>query len=205
MNDAAEAAVLGALQLAALVAAAPLLNGLIRSVKRACNCGVVLRSAGYRDLAKWLARGEQVADSTSFVHWSAPVVVIAAVLSAALIVPVFSDRTPLSPPAISSCSCRCSRSRARSSRSRDGQRQRLREMGSSRELAISALVEPVSCSRCGSGDRGGSTRLGDIVAFGEHEPSRFLGLAWALRCGVQCRAGRRDRSHPFDNRTRTWS
>jgi len=55
------------------------------------------------------------------------------------------------------------------------------QMGSSRELAIGALVEPVlMLSLAALTLQPESTRLGEIVAFGDGHPGNFLGLGWAL-------------------------
>jgi formate hydrogenlyase subunit 4 len=54
-------------------------------------------------------------------------------------------------------------------------------MGSSREVAISSLVEPVLLiSLVTLAIAPGTTRLGEIVAFGDREPWEFLGVGWAL-------------------------
>lgn len=183
MNSAVEATALGVLQISALAAAAPLLNGLIKSVKARLQLrrGPSLFQ-GYRDLAKWLSRSEQVADSTSFVHWLSPVVVMAAILSAALLVPVFSDRTPLTSAGdLIVFVSLLALARAFLTLGGMDSGNAFGEMGSSRELAISALVEPVLLlSLVALAIGPGSTRLGEIVAFGDHESSRFLGFGWAL-------------------------
>jgi len=183
MNSAMEATTLGVFQLSALAAAAPLLNGLIKSVKARLQLrrGPSLFQ-GYRDLAKWFGRAEQVADSTSFVHWLAPVVVMAAVLAAALLVPVFSYRTPLTSAGdLIVFVSLLALARAFLTLGGMDSGSAFGEMGSSRELAISALVEPVLLlSLVALAIGPGSTRLGDIVAFGDHDPARFLGLSWAL-------------------------
>lgn len=183
MNTAMEATTLGVIQLSALAAAAPLLNGLIKSVKARLQLrrGPSLFQ-GYRDLAKWFGRAEQVADSTSFIHWLAPIVVMAAILAAALLVPVFSYRTPLTSAGdLIVFVSLLALARAFLTLGGMDSGSAFGEMGSSRELAISALVEPVLLlSLVALAIGPGSTRLGDIVAFGDHDPARFLGLSWAL-------------------------
>ena len=183
MNSAMEATTLGVLQISALAAAAPLLNGLIKSVKARLQLrrGPSLLQ-GYRDLAKWLGRAEQVADSTSFMHWLAPVVVMAAILAAALLVPVFGHRTPLTSAGdLIVFVSLLALARAFLTLGGMDSGSAFGEMGSSRELAVSALVEPVLLlSLVALAIGPGSTRLGDIVAFGDHDPARFLGLSWAL-------------------------
>jgi formate hydrogenlyase subunit 4 len=55
------------------------------------------------------------------------------------------------------------------------------QMGSSREVAISALVEPVLLmSLVTLALFPGTTRLGEIVAFGDHRPGDFISVGWAL-------------------------
>ncbi len=55
------------------------------------------------------------------------------------------------------------------------------QMGSSREVAIGSLVEPVLLiSLVTLAINPGTTRLGEIVAFGDREPWEFLGVGWAL-------------------------
>lgn len=183
MNTAMEATTLGVIQLSALAAAAPLLNGLIKSVKARLQLrrGPSLFQ-GYRDLAKWFGRAEQVADSTSFIHWLAPIVVMAAILASALLVPVFSYRTPLTSAGdLIVFVSLLALARAFLTLGGMDSGSAFGEMGSSRELAISALVEPVLLlSLVALAIGPGSTRLGDIVAFGDHDPARFLGLSWAL-------------------------
>jgi formate hydrogenlyase subunit 4 len=183
MNAAIEATTLGVVQLSALAVTAPLLNGLIKSVKARLQLrrGPPLLQ-GYRDLAKWFGRAEQVADSTSFMHWLAPVVVTAAVLAAALLVPVFSYRTPLTSAGdLIVFVSLLALARAFLTLGGMDSGSAFGQMGSSRELAISALVEPVLLlSLVALAIGPGSTRLGEIVAFGDHDPARFLGLSWAL-------------------------
>jgi formate hydrogenlyase subunit 4 len=55
------------------------------------------------------------------------------------------------------------------------------QMGSSRELALGALVEPVLLlSLAALAVQPGSTRFGDMVAFGDAHPAEFIGLGWLL-------------------------
>jgi formate hydrogenlyase subunit 4 len=54
-------------------------------------------------------------------------------------------------------------------------------MGSSRELAIGALIEPVLVlTLVALAVTPGSTRLDEIMAYGADEPLQFVGLGWAL-------------------------
>jgi formate hydrogenlyase subunit 4 len=55
------------------------------------------------------------------------------------------------------------------------------QMGSSRELAVGAIVEPVLLmSLVALALQPQSTRLGDIVAFGDAHPAEFISLGWLL-------------------------
>jgi formate hydrogenlyase subunit 4 len=74
-------------------------------------------------------------------------------------------------------------------------------MGTSRELAISALLEPVlMLSLVALCVAAKTTRLGEIVAFGAAHPANFYGLGWLLAAlafatAVVAETGR----IPFDN------
>jgi len=183
MNNAAAATMLGITQVTVVVAAAPLLNGFIKKIKARFQLrqGPPLLQ-GYRDLAKWLSRTEQVADSTSFVHVLAPAGVLVATVAALLFVPVFSERTPLTAPGdlivvvgVLALGRALLTLGGMDSGSAFGQ------MGSSRELAIGALVEPVlMLSLAALALQPQSTRLGEIVVFGDAHPGSFLSLGWAL-------------------------
>jgi formate hydrogenlyase subunit 4 len=174
---------LGAGQLLAIVALAPLLNGFIRSVKARTQRrkGPPLLQC-YYDVAKWLSRGEQVADSTSFMLYVAPVGVMAAVLSAALFVPLVSDRPPLTSAGdLLVFVALLALARALLALGGMDSGGSFGQMGSSREVAISSLVEPVLLvSLATLAIVPGSTRMGEIVAFGDRESGEFLGVGWAL-------------------------
>ncbi len=177
------AGALGASQIIAIVALAPLLNGIIRSIKARLQSrkGPPLLQ-GYFDVAKWWGRGEKLADSTSFMHVLAPVGVMAATLTAVLFVPVFGDRTPLTSAGdllvvvglLALARALLALGGMDSGGSFGG-------MGSSREVAISSLVEPVLLiSLLTLAIVPGTTRLGEIVAFGDRSPREFLSVGWAL-------------------------
>jgi formate hydrogenlyase subunit 4 len=175
--------VFGAGQLFVIVALSPLLNGLIRSVKARFQrrTGPPLLQC-YFDLAKWLGRREQIADSTSFVQYVAPVGVIAAALTAALFVPFLSDRTPLTSAGdLLVFIGLLALARALLALGGMDSGGSFGQMGSSREVAISSLVEPVLLiSLVTLAITPGVTRFGEIVAFGAREPGDFLGVGWAL-------------------------
>jgi formate hydrogenlyase subunit 4 len=183
MNDTAASAALGVIQVTVVVTAAPLLNGFIKKIKARFQ----LRQGpgllqGYRDLAKWLSRSEQVADSASFIHVLAPAGVLAATLAALLFVPVFGERTPLTSSGdLIVVVGLLGLSRALLTLAGMDSGNAFGQMGSSRELAIGALVEPVlMLSLAALAIQPQSTRLGEIVAFGDRHPGSFLGLGWAL-------------------------
>jgi formate hydrogenlyase subunit 4 len=174
---------LGVAQVSFLVLAAPLLNGVVRKVKARFQGrhGAPLLQ-GYWDIAKWLARAEQSADSASFLYQLAPAGVAAGVLGAILFVPVFSERTPVSTGGdLLVLVGLLALSRAFLTLAGTDSGGAFGQMGASRELAISALVEPVVLlSLVALAIEPGSTRLGDIVAFGDSEPRDFLTLGWLL-------------------------
>ncbi len=183
MNDAAAAAILGVVQVTAAAGTAPLLNGFIKKIKARFQRrqGPPLLQ-GYRDLAKWLARSEQLAESTSFVHVLAPAGVLAATVAALLFVPVFSERTPLTAAGdLIVVVGLLALARALLTLGGMDSGGAFGQMGSSRELAVGALVEPVLLlSLAALALQPESTRLGEIVAFGDGHAGSFLGLGWAL-------------------------
>ncbi len=183
MNGAIESAILGAGQVAVVVVASPLLNGFIKKVKARLQLrrGPPLLQ-GYYDLLKWLSRAEQVADTTSFVHRVAPLGVLAATLAAVLFVPVFGERTPLTASGdLLVVIGLLALGRALLTLGGMDSGSAFGQMGSSRELAIGALVEPVLLlSLAALAIEPQTTRLGEIVAFGDADPWRFVSLGWAL-------------------------
>jgi len=183
MNATSEAVVLGAVQVVAVVAAAPLLNGFIKRIKARFQLrqGPPLLQ-GYRDLAKWLGRSEQTAESASLVHTLAPAGVIAATITALLFVPVLSERTPLTSAGdLIVVAGLLALGRALLTLGGMDSGGAFGQMGSSRELAVGALVEPVLLlSLVTLTLQPETTRLGAIVAFGDAHPGQFIGLGWAL-------------------------
>jgi len=177
------AIVLGAGHLIAVVAIAPLLNGVIRSVKARFQQrkGPPLLQ-NYFDLAKWLGRREQLAQSTSYVHVLAPFGVLAASLAASLFVPMFGDNTPLTSSGdLLVLLGLFALARALLAMGGMDSGGAFGQMGSSREMAVSSLVEPVLLiSLVTLAVVPGTTRLGEIVAFGDSDPAKFLSVGWAL-------------------------
>ncbi len=183
MSSSAEAVILGVVQVVAVVGTAPLLNGFIKKIKARFQLrqGPALLQ-GYRDLAKWLSRSEQVAESTSFVHALAPAGILAATVGALLFVPVFSERTPLTASGdLIVVIGLLALGRALLTLGGMDSGGAFGQMGSSRELAVGALVEPVlMLSLAVLALQPQSTRLGEILAFGDAHPGSFLSLGWAL-------------------------
>ncbi len=179
----AEAALLGALQLGALAATAPLLNGLIRKVKARLQYrkGPPLLQ-NYYDLAKWWSRSEQVATSTSWVHRFAPAGVLATTLAAALFLPVFSWHTPLSTTGdLFVVVAFFALGRALLTLGGMDSGSAFGQMGSSREVAIGALVEPVLVLSLVTLAIGAdSTRLGHIVRYASEEGAGAITAGWLL-------------------------
>jgi formate hydrogenlyase subunit 4 len=133
-------------------------------------------------VAKWLSRSEQAAKSSSFVHTLAPGGVLAATVAALLFVPVFSERTPLTASGdLIVVVGLLALTRALLTLGGMDSGGAFGQMGSSRELAVGALVEPVLLlSLAALALQPRSTRLGDIVAFGDAHPADFIGLGWLL-------------------------
>jgi formate hydrogenlyase subunit 4 len=178
-----EAVILGTVQVTVVVAAAPLFNGFIKKVKARFQLreGPPLLQ-GYLDLAKWLSRSEQAAESTSFVRVLAPGGVLAATVAALLFVPVFGERTPLTAAGdLIVVVGLLALTRALLTLGGMDSGGAFGQMGSSRELALGALVEPVLLlSLAALAVQPGSTRFGDMVAFGDAHPAEFIGLGWLL-------------------------
>lgn len=178
-----EAVALGAAQSIVLVGVAPLLNGGIRKIKARLQ---MRRGPGlfqdYWNIWKWLARSEKTAEGSTFVSDIAPWGIMAAVLTAALFVPVFSEQTPLrSEGDLLVFVALLALARALLTLAGMDSGSAFGQMGSSRELAISALVEPVLLmSLVALAIEPGSTRLGDIAAFGDHSSGEFVTLGWVL-------------------------
>jgi formate hydrogenlyase subunit 4 len=139
-----EPIILGVAQVAFLVAGAPLLQGIIRKVKarlQSRNGPPLLQS--YYDLAKLFSRSELLADSASVVQVAAPWVVLAATLGAALFVPMFAAATPLTREGdLLVVIGLFALARAALTLGGLDSGSAFGQMGSSRELAVGALVEP---------------------------------------------------------------
>ncbi|MBE0608653.1 MAG: NADH-quinone oxidoreductase subunit H [Dehalococcoidia bacterium] len=183
MTGTAESIVLGVAQIVVVVAVAPLFQGLIRKLKarfQSRNGPPLLQS--YYDLGKLFSRGEMVADTASVIQLLAPWIVLGAVLSATLFVPMFAAATPLTRDgdlllvvglfALARLALTLGGMDSGSS---------LGQMGSSRELAVGALVEPAFLVSLGTlAIAAGTTQMAGIVVYGGIEGLGFVDLAWGL-------------------------
>jgi formate hydrogenlyase subunit 4 len=92
-----DAVLLIVMQTAVLLAAAPLIVGLIRKVKARLQCR---RGASvvqpYADLVKLFRKQPVVSSTTSWIFTATPYILFASTLAAGLLVPVFISKTPLS-------------------------------------------------------------------------------------------------------------
>ncbi len=174
---------LAVLQTLLVVAGAPLLNGAIKRIKARLQLrqGPPLLQ-GYYDLAKWLSKSEQVASNASFVHWLAPVGVLAATFGALLFVPLLTVRAPFSTSGdLLVVIGLLALGRALLTLGGMDSGAAFGQMGSSREVAIGSLVEPVLllslAALCVVPQ---STRIEEIMRFGDTDPGAYLGLGWAL-------------------------
>lgn len=183
MTGAATAVLLGAGQLGFLLAGAPLLHGTIRKLKARLQsrAGPPLLQS-YHDLAKLFNRSEMVAETASFVQTAAPWVVLGATLAAALFVPLFAAATPLTGDGdLLVVIGLFALSRAALTLGGIDSGSPFGQMGSSRELAVGALIEPaLMLALAALALASGTTRLGEIAAFGAGEGVGFIDLSWGL-------------------------
>ncbi len=178
-----QAIALGGVQSAVLVSVAPLLNACIRKIKARFQMrrGPSLWQ-DYWNIVKWLARSEQTAEGSSFVSKVAPWGILASILVASLLVPFFSQNAPLrSAGDLFVFVALLALARALLALAGMDSGSAFGQMGSSRELAISAMVEPVLLlALVALAIEPGSTRFPDMVAFGDRESGEFITLGWAL-------------------------
>jgi formate hydrogenlyase subunit 4 len=204
MNAAdATTVVLVGLQLVAFVAFAPLLTATIRLTKARLQSR---RGPGllqpYRDLAKWWAKLPLESNASGPVARYAPAFVLSAILTAALLVPWATSRTPLLGwgdllvvVGLFAAARFALALAALDSGSAFG------GMGSSRDVAISALAEPgMVLALAGAAIAAGSSDLGAISAFGIGRGIGLLGPAHLLAAAafaivIVAESGH----HPVDN------
>ena len=202
-SSAVTTALLVVLQLAAFVAFAPFLTATIRLTKARLQSR---RGPGllqpYRDLIKWWGKLPLESSTSGPVARYAPAFVLGAILTAALLVPWATSRTPvlgwgdlLVVVGLFAAARFALALAALDSGSAFG------GMGSSRDVAISALAEPgLVLALAGAAIAAGSSDLGAISAFGIGRGAGLLGPAHLLAAAafaivVVAESGH----HPVDN------
>lgn len=178
-----ETGLLGAGQIVFLLAAAPFLQGGIRKLKARFQSRSGPRLVqSYYDLAKLFSRPEKVADSASVVQFAAPWVVLGATAVAVLFIPMFAAATPLTRDGdLLVVVGLFALARAALTLGGVDSGSAFGQMGSSRELAVGALVEPaLLLSLAALALATGTTRLGEMAAAGADDGIRFIDLAWGL-------------------------
>jgi formate hydrogenlyase subunit 4 len=175
--------VTGVIQVALVLLVAPLLLGITKGVKARLQYrrGPSLLQP-YRDLAKWWRKEVVESDSASPMTAIAPPIVLAAVVVATLLVPIVGQRPPLAGwgdlllvVGLMALGRFVLALAALDAGSAFG------GMGSSREVAISALVEPaLLLALAGAALAAGSTDLGAIAQFGSAAGRTWLTPALLL-------------------------
>ena len=181
-----EALVLAVVQVALVLLAAPLMLGITKRVKARLQYrrGPSLLQP-YRDLAKWWRKEALESDVAGPMTALAPPLVLAAVVVATLLVPIVGDRPPLDGwgdllvvVGLLALARFVLALGALDAGSAFG------GMGSSREVAISALVEPAlllalagAALAAGSTDLGVIARTGSAAGGGWLTPALLLGAA----------------------------
>ena len=175
--------VLGGLEVGAVSLAAPLFNGIIRKGKARLQgrAGPPLFQL-YYDLRKWWGRGEQAAASVSYVHWAAPYVFLSATAGALLLVPIFSSAVPLDAQGdLFVLLGLLALGRAALTLGAMDSGATFGQMGSSRELALGALIEPlIVLTLIAPAVAAHSSTLSGIAAFGNQQGISVLTLGWLL-------------------------
>lgn len=173
------------LTLAATLLVAPLLQGLIKRVKAFWQGrhGPPLLQA-YADLGKLARKGSVVPAPSSWVFLVTPAVVVGATLLAAALVPIVGSRSPLGfGDAILVVGCLALARFALALAALDTG-SAFAGMGASREMAISALVEPsLLAALFALAIPAGSTDLGRLLAAAQQEapgPARLLAFGALL-------------------------
>ncbi|MDP2350062.1 MAG: NADH-quinone oxidoreductase subunit H [Chloroflexota bacterium] len=195
--------VLGVVQVVLVLAVAPLLLGITKRVKARLQYrrGASLLQP-YRDLAKWWRKEAVESDAAGPLTALAPPLVLAAVIVATLLVPFVGQRPPLAGwgdllvvvglLALARFTLALA---ALDTGSAFG------GMGSSREVAISALVEPaLLLTLAGAALAAGSTDLGAIARAGVATGSAWFTPALLLCAGAFVIVAIAETGHePFDN------
>jgi formate hydrogenlyase subunit 4 len=181
--DAVTTIVLGGLQLAVFLAFAPLLAGTIRRTKARLQGrrGPALIQP-YRDLAKWWGKAPLESSTSGPVARHAPIFVLGVILVAALLVPFAAGRPPLvgwgDLFVVVGLLAAARFALALAALDAGGA---FGGMGSSRDVAISALAEPgLVLALAGAALAAGSSDLGTISAFGLREGIALVGPSHLL-------------------------
>ncbi|MHB8891164.1 MAG: respiratory chain complex I subunit 1 family protein [Candidatus Limnocylindrales bacterium] len=199
----AEAIVLGTIQVALVLLVAPLLLGITKGVKARIQYrrgpSVV---QPYRDLAKWWRKEAVESDVASPLTALAPALVLAAFVVATLLVPMVGRQPPLAGwgdllvvVGLMALARFVLALAALDAGSAFG------GMGSSREVAISALVEPaLLLSLAGAALAAGSTDLGAIARAGSVAGAAWFTPALLLGAGAFAVVAVAETGHePVDN------
>jgi formate hydrogenlyase subunit 4 len=199
----AEAIVLGTIQVALVLLVAPLLLGITKGVKARFQYrrgpSVV---QPYRDLAKWWRKEAVESDVASPLTALAPALVLAAFVVATLLVPMVGRQPPLAGwgdllvvVGLMALARFVLALAALDAGSAFG------GMGSSREVAISALVEPaLLLSLAGAALAAGSTDLGAIARAGSVAGAAWFTPALLLGAGAFAVVAVAETGHePVDN------
>ena len=199
----AEAIVLGTIQVALVLLVAPLLLGITKVVKARLQYrrgpSVV---QPYRDLAKWWRKEAVESDAASPLTALAPALVLAAFVVATLLVPMVGRQPPLAGwgdllvvVGLMALARFVLALAALDAGSAFG------GMGSSREVAISALVEPaLLLSLAGAALAAGSTDLGAIARAGSVAGAAWFTPALLLGAGAFAVVAVAETGHePVDN------
>jgi len=183
LNAVATTAILTAIQLAAFLAFAPFLAATIRRTKALLQGR---RGPGllqpYRDLIKWWGKQPLESNASGPVSRYAPAVVLGAVVSAALLVPCVASRAPLlgwgDMLVVVGLLAAARFALALAALDAGGA---FGGMGSSRDVAISALAEPgFVLALAGAAIAANSSDLGAMSAFGVTQGAGLLGPAHLL-------------------------
>jgi formate hydrogenlyase subunit 4 len=198
-----EALVLGIVQVVLVLLVAPLLLGITKRVKARLQYrrGPSLVQP-YRDLAKWWRKEAVESDTASPLTALAPPVVLAAVVVATLLVPLVGTRAPLAGwgdllvvVGLMALGRFVLALAALDAGSAFG------GMGSSREVAIAALVEPaLLLALTGAALAAGSTDLGAIATVGTAAGTAWFTPALLLGAGAFAIVAVAESGHePIDN------
>jgi len=198
-----EALVIGAIQVSLVLVVAPLLLGITKRVKARLQYrrGPSLLQP-YRDLAKWWRKEAVESDAAGPLTALAPPLVLAAVVIATLLVPIVGRRPPLAGwgdllvvVGLMALARFVLALAALDAGSAFG------GMGSSREVAISALVEPaLLLALAGAALAAGSTDLGAIAQAGLAAGTAWFTPALLLGAGAFAIVAVAETGHePVDN------